>query len=97
MSISHGLDKMHLAVVTLVGPGALQVRLSNALNNHLLHISVHEDVPEAARDEFLELFNALKGSTTKNSNPSELEAEHLAQRIVGLDEKMRGLANAHKH
>ena len=93
MSISHGLDKMHLAVSTLVGPGAMQVRLSNAVNNHLIHISMSEDVPDAARGEFLELLNTLKASITKKAELSELDAEHLAQRIATLDERMRGLAN----
>lgn len=93
MSISHGLDKMHLAVSTLVGPGAMQIRLHNAVNHHLIHISTEDDVPAAVRSEFSKLQRELRQSDLQTQSMSELEAEHYAQKIATLDEQMMRLAH----
>ena len=89
MSHMYGMEKLHMAVLNLVGPGSMQSRLKNAINSHLLHISVGTDIPEELGEEYYEIINSL----TKNEDPSEIDAEHCAQKIVGLHEKFSHLVH----
>jgi len=83
MSHIFGIQKLHMAVLNLVGPGTMQSRLNNAINSHLLHISVGTDIPEELGEEYYEIINSM----TKNETQSEIDAEHCAQKIVDLHEK----------
>lgn len=82
MSYIRGMEKLHMAVFNLVGPGSLQSRLSNAVNSHLLHIAVGSDLPNELGEDYFNIVNSVKDDAL-----SEIEAEHLAQKIVGLHEK----------
>ena len=84
MSHIYGMEKLHMAVLNLVGPGSMQSRLTNAVNSHLLHISVESDMPEELGNEYNEIINGL----AKRGTLSEIDAEHYAQKIVGLNEKL---------
>jgi len=83
MSHIFGIQKLHMAVLNLVGPGTMQSRLKNAINSHLLHISVGTDIPEELGEEYYEIINSIN----KNETQSEIDAEHCAQKIVDLHEK----------
>ena len=89
MSHIYGMEKLHMAVFNLVGPGSMQSRLTNAVNSHLLHISVESDLPEELGNEYNEIINAL----AKRDALSEIDAEHYAQKIVGLNEKLAHLVH----
>jgi len=89
MSYIYGMEKLHMAIMNLVGPGSMQSRLKNAINSHLLHISVGTDIPKELGKEYFEIINSL----TKNEAPSEIDAEHCAQKIVGLHEKLSQLVH----
>ncbi|MEH6447105.1 MAG: hypothetical protein V7765_00445 [Oleispira sp.] len=84
MSHIRGMEKLHMAVLNLVGPGSMQSRLTNAVNSHLLHISVGTDIPDELGDNYYEIINAL----AKSESISEIDAEHYAQKIVGLHERI---------
>jgi hypothetical protein len=62
---------------------------ADAINSHLLHISVGTDIPKELGKEYFEIINSL----TKNEAPSEIDAEHCAQKIVGLHEKLSQLVH----
>lgn len=83
MSQIFGIQKLHMAVLNLVGPGSMQSRVKNAVNSHLRHISVGSDIPEEFGDEYLEIINSL----TESVALSEIDAEHCAQKIVNLHDK----------
>jgi len=89
MSHIHGMEKLHMAVFNLVGPGSMQSRLTNAVNSRLLHISVEFDMPEELGNEYNELINTL----AKRDALSEIDAEHYAQKIVNLHEKFAHLVH----
>jgi hypothetical protein len=84
MSHIYGMDKMRMAVFNLVGPGSMKCRLTNAVNSHLLHISVGTDIPE----EFSEDYSEIMGVLSKGEQLTETDAEHYAQKIVCLHEKL---------
>lgn len=84
MSHRYGMEKLHLAVLNLVGPGSMQSRLKNAMNSHFLHISADTDIPEELVEQYYEIIN----SPANNEAQSEIDAEHCAQKIVGLHEKI---------
>ena len=84
MSHIYGMGKLHMAVLNLVGPGTMNSRLSNAINQHLRHIEIGADIPKEFTNEYSEIIEAL----SKSEPLTELEAEHYAQKIVFLQEKL---------
>ena len=89
MSHIYGMEKLHMAMFNLVGPGSMNSRLANAVNSHLSHISVGRDLPEELSDEY----NAIIKSLKKEAKLTEIDAEHCAQKIVGLHEKLARLVH----
>ncbi|WDE01110.1 hypothetical protein [Thalassomonas actiniarum] len=90
MSHIYGLEKTHMAVFNLVGPGSMKSRLENAVNSHLLHICVEADIPKELSDDYRNIVETLwpRGRRSIIAKLSEVEAEHYAQKIVVLHEKM---------
>ena len=90
MSQVYGLEKMHMAVFNLVGPGSMNSRLANAVNSQLLHVSVDTDLPPDIRADY----DAIIGGLSRHGDIqqemkglSEAAAERYAQKIVSLFEK----------
>ncbi len=75
---------MHLALISLVGPGTMQTRLHGAIKSQLNHISPKADLPEELQQEFSLLMSACRDADTASDN----EAEYCARQIVNLNEKM---------
>jgi hypothetical protein len=89
----HALEKLHLAVSTLVGTGSVRERLAEAYLQHLSPISVSH-FPKELREEYRAIQTALSGvpveyegqgrmRSTLNAMSDE-EAVLLARRLVGL-------------
>ena len=87
------IEKLYLAVSTLVGTGSVRERLAEAYLQHLFSVS-HRDFPEELREEYREIVTALswvsveherKGTlrSTIIATPEE-EAVLLARRLVSL-------------
>ena len=85
MSHLHGLEKFKAATLNLVGPGDIHARVQAALGQHLIHLSPNEDVPEIIQGQLQALIGQYHdNSVEKIKSLSELDAEHLAQRIVHM-------------
>ena len=96
MSQIYAMEKMHMAVFNLVGPGSMKSRLANAVNSHLLHLSTESDLPSSLENDYDEIIHGLNkhGNINKElENISEIEAERYAQRIVCLFEKTAHLVH----
>jgi hypothetical protein len=89
----YAIEKLHLAVSTLVGAGSVRERLAEAYLQHLTPVSA-KDFPEEFRDEYREIITALssvpveyegQGRVRSTLNAmSDEEAVLLARRLVGL-------------
>jgi hypothetical protein len=87
------IEKLYLAVSTLVGTGSVRERLAEAYLQHLSPVS-RSDFPEELREEYREIVTALswvpveyegKGKLRSTIHAmSEEEAVLLAQRLVSL-------------
>ena len=86
MSYGYAKDKMHLAMLSLVGPGSIKYRVHTAVAHQLIHISPKADLPEVLHSEFNELMQNCRHSLRL----SEAEAQCQAQLIVCLHAKMNG-------
>ena len=85
MSQLHGIEKFKLALLDLVGPGDIHSRVQAALCQHIIHLSPSEDVGEAIQGQLQDLLDQYHdNSVEKIKALSELDAEHLAQHIVGM-------------
>mgnify|MGYP001822461260 CR=1 FL=1 len=86
MSTHHGLNKINAAIKCLVEAGDIHARVRAAICQHLLHISPDSDVDACIRAGLQELIDDFHHDATEKINAlSELEAEHLAIRIVSLE------------
>jgi hypothetical protein len=95
MSDRYGKEKFHLALIDLVAPGDIHSRVSSALSQHLLHITVDTDLPDSVKEDYvsfkdsLHIEKALNGHVTDViNNMNEVEVEKIAQQIVVLYEKV---------
>jgi hypothetical protein len=89
----YAIEKLHLAVSTLVGTGNVRDRLAEAYLRHLSPVSAR-DFPEELREEYREIITAFscvpveyEGQGTLRSTlnaMSDEEAVMLARRLVGL-------------
>lgn len=96
MSHIYCMEKMHMAVFNLVGPGSMKSRLANAVNHHLLHLSIDTDIPKDLEDDYNQIMHSLNQDNNlqkRIENLSELEAEKYAQKIVCLFEKTAHLVH----
>ena len=95
MSDRYGKEKFHLALIDLVAPGDIHSRVSSALSQHLLHITVDTDLPDSVKEDYvsfkdsLHIEKAQSGHVTDViNNMNEVEAEKIAQQILVLYEKV---------
>ena len=95
MSDRYGKEKFHLALIDLVAPGDIHSRVSSALSQHLLHITVDTDLPDSVKEDYISFKDSLhiekeqSGHVTDViNNMNEVEAEKIAQQIVVLYEKV---------
>ena len=89
----YAIEKLHLAISTLVGTGSVRERLAEAYLRHLSPVSA-KDFPEELREEYRELITTLswvpveyegQGTLRSTSNAmSDEKAVMLARRLVGL-------------
>ena len=96
MSQRYGMEKMHMAVFNLVGPGSMRSRLQNAVNSHLLHLSTEGDIPPSLKSDYNKIIHGLysHGDIKKElEDISEIDAEKYAQQIVCLFEKTAHLVH----
>ena len=96
MSHIYGMEKMHLAVFNLIGPGTMECRLVNAVNQHLLHLSPEIDLPSGVENDYNKIIHDLQrhgNIQNELENLSEIDAEKCAQRIVCLFEKTAHLVH----
>ena len=96
MSHIYGMEKMHMAVFNLVGPGSMKSRLANAVNSHLRHLSTESDIPPSLENDYNKIIHGLNehGNIKKElENLSEIDAEKYAQQIVCLFEKAAHLVH----
>lgn len=95
MSTRSGKQKFYFALLDLVAPGDIHSRVSSALSQHLLHITEDTDLPDSVKADYINFKNSLPIKNTPTghvtdviNNMSEVEAEKIAQQIVGLYEKV---------
>ena len=95
MSHRFGKEKFYFALLNLVAPGDIHSRVSSAIGQHLLHIQVDEDLPDAVKSDYINFVNSLSierssgGHVTEIIHDmSEVDAEKVAQHIVALYEKV---------
>ena len=95
MSNRFGKEKFYFALLDLVAPGDIHSRVSSALSQHLLHITEDTDLTDAVKDDYISFKKSLNIENTSTghvtdviNNMSEVEAEKIAQQIVGLYEKV---------
>lgn len=89
----HAIEKLHLAVSTLVGAGGVRERLAEAYLRHLSAVSA-KDFPEELREEYREMITTLSWEPVEYVGQgrvrstlhamSDEEAVLLARRLVGL-------------
>jgi hypothetical protein len=89
----YAIEKLHLAISTLVGTGSVRERLAEAYLRHLSPVSA-KDFPEELREEYRGIITTLswvsveyEGQATLRSTSnamSDEEAVMLARRLVSL-------------
>jgi len=91
MSSDYAWEKLHSAVLGLVGLGSLQERLSNVSSYSFLTLR-SEDFPENLQSRFNNVVETLEGDRAMSL--SDVKAQEVAEEIVSIYDELAQIQGA---